>query len=285
MELAYLDLLQKVFAEGEDRGDRTGVGTRSLFGAQLRCDLRVGFPLLTTKKIHWKSLVHELLWFVRGETNVRSLQAEGVTIWNEWADDQGNLGPVYGAQWRRWQTPSGGSIDQLAKLVDDLKSRPQSRRHMVTAWNPTDLPDEALSPRANAAAGRMALAPCHAFFQCYVSKGRVLSCQLYQRSADLFLGVPFNFASYALLTHLLANVTGLEAGELILTFGDVHLYQNHFGSAESPVERQLARRDQRRALPRITLNPEVRELDAFRFEDISLHDYDPLPAIRAPIAV
>ncbi|MGF1452475.1 MAG: thymidylate synthase [Opitutales bacterium] len=284
MEAAYLDLLERVLADGEDRGDRTGVGTRSLFGAQLRCDLRAGFPLITTKKVHWKSLVHELLWFLRGETNVASLQQAGVSIWDEWADSNGELGPIYGAQWRHWRKP-GGEIDQIAGLVRDLRERPFSRRHVISAWNPADLPDESVSPVENVAAGRMSLAPCHALFQFYVTRDRGLSCQLYQRSADLFLGVPFNIGSYALLTHLLAHITGLQPREFILTLGDAHLYRNHFGGEETPVERQLARRDQARPLPTVHLNPAVTEIDAFTFDDIELRDYAPHPAIRAPIAV
>jgi thymidylate synthase len=262
----YLDLLRLVRDHGEERRDRTGVGTKSVFGAQARYDLRERFPLLTTKKVHWKSVVYELLWFLRGETNVGWLRDRGVTIWDEWADANGDLGPVYGHQWRAWPKGDGGTIDQLARVVESLRTKPESRRHIVTAWNPADVE-------------RMALPPCHALFQFYVSTGGELSCQLYQRSADLFLGVPFNIASYALLTLMVAQVAGLRPGEFIHTFGDVHLYLNHL----EQVETQLARTP--RPLPRVRLNPAVRVLEDFRFEDIELLDYDPHPGIKAPIAV
>lgn len=275
----YLELLRRVRHEGEDREDRTGVGTRGVFGAQARFDLREGFPLVTTKRIHWKSVVHELLWFLRGETNVGPLQQNGVRIWNEWADEQGELGPVYGAQWRRWPCPDGRQFDQLAELVRGLREKPFSRRHIVTAWNPADLPDEGRPPRENAAAGRMALAPCHALFQFYVSAGGGLSCQLYQRSADIFLGVPFNIASYALLTLMVAQVAGLRPREFVHTFGDLHLYHNHFEQADE----QLGRAP--RPLPVVQLNPAVTALEAFQFDDITLEGYDPHPTIKAPIAV
>jgi len=275
----YLDLLRHVMANGEDRGDRTGVGTRSVFGAQVRYPLSPNFPLVTTKKVHWKSVVYELLWFLRGETNVKWLQERGVSIWDEWAAADGSLGRVYGAQWTDWRTPDGRRINQLDEVVTGLRNRPQSRRHIVTAWNPADLPDETRPPSENAAAGKMALPPCHAVFQFYVSGDGGLSCQLYQRSADLFLGVPFNIASYALLTCMVAQVTGLQPREFIHTFGDLHLYQNHFES----VKKQLAREP--RPLPRVRLNPAITRLEDFAYEDIELIGYDPHPGIKAPIAV
>ena len=262
---AYLDLLRLVLAEGRPKTDRTGTGTRSIFGAQARFPLRETFPLLTTKKVHFKSVAYELLWFLRGETNVRWLQDRGVTIWNEWADAEGNLGRVYGAQWRDWRTPDGGSIDQIARVVAQIRERPDSRRHLVTAWNPGEVES-------------MALPPCHTLFQFFVLDGE-LSCQLYQRSADLFLGVPFNIASYALLTCMVAQVCGLRPGDFVHTFGDLHLYDNHLEQART----QLAREP--RPLPRLALNPKVRELDAFTYEDFQLLDYDPHPPIKAPIAV
>jgi len=262
----YLDLLRLVRDHGEERRDRTGVGTRGVFGAQARFDLRERFPLLTTKKVHWKSVVYELLWFLRGETNVKWLQERGVSIWDEWADAQGDLGPVYGHQWRHWPARDGTTIDQIAKIVAAIQKSPQSRRHIVTAWNPADV-------------DRMALPPCHALFQFYVSSKGELSCQLYQRSADLFLGVPFNIASYSLLTLMVAQVCGLKPGDFVHTFGDLHLYLNHL----EQVETQLARTP--KTLPRVRLNPDVKTLEAFRFEDIELLEYDPHPGIKAPIAV
>lgn len=262
---AYLDLLRLVLDRGSYKADRTGTGTYSLFGAQARFDLTRGFPLLTTKKLHLRSIIHELLWFLRGETNVRSLQKNGVTIWDEWADADGNLGRVYGAQWRDWRTPDGRSIDQIAEVIAQLKKNPDSRRHIVTAWNPGEI-------------GQMALPPCHALFQFYVADGR-LSCQLYQRSADLFLGVPFNLASYALLTLMVAQVCGYQPAEFIHTFGDLHLYANHLEQARAQLEREP------RPLPTMTLNPDVTELSGFQYEDFRLAGYDPHPAIRAPIAV
>jgi len=262
---AYLDLLRHVLEKGVDRNDRTGTGTRSVFGWQLRFDLAAGFPLVTTKKVHTRSIVHELLWFLRGETNVRSLQQMGVSIWDEWADEAGELGPVYGHQWRSWPTPDGGHVDQIAGVERAIRENPDSRRLIVSAWNPADLP-------------RMALPPCHVLFQFYVAGGR-LSCQLYQRSADLFLGVPFNIASYALLTQMMAQTTGLEPGEFIHTFGDAHLYRNHFEQAQ----RQLARTP--RALPRMRLDPHVRSIFDFRYEHVSFEGYDPHPHIAAPVAV
>ena len=261
----YLDLLQHILDHGTDRSDRTGTGTRSVFGYQMRFDLAAGFPLLTTKKLHTRSLVHELLWFLRGETNVRSLQEVGVTIWDEWADEGGELGPVYGHQWRHWPARDGGEIDQIRQLIDGIRRNPDSRRHIVTAWNPADV-------------DRMALPPCHALFQFYVANGR-LSCQLYQRSADVFLGVPFNIASYALLTHMVAHVTGLEAGDFVHTLGDAHLYHNHFEQARLQLTREPL------PLPRLRLNPDVRDLFAFDFKDIAIEGYDSHPHIPAPIAV
>jgi thymidylate synthase len=264
-EQQYLDLLAHVLEHGALKTDRTGTGTRSVFGWQMRFDLRAGFPLLTTKKLHLKSIVYELLWFLRGETNVRWLQAHGVTIWDEWADASGELGPVYGHQWRHWKAPDGRSIDQIARLVESIRRDPDSRRHLVTAWNPADV-------------DRMALPPCHALFQFYVAGGR-LSCQLYQRSADLFLGVPFNIASYALLTLMLAQVTGLQPGEFVHAFGDAHLYLNHVEQAHE----QLARTP--RPFPTMRLNPQVADLGDFRYDDFTLEGYAPYPAIKAPIAV
>jgi thymidylate synthase len=261
----YHDLLRLVLEQGRPKADRTGTGTLSVFGAQARFPLRENFPLLTTKKVHFKSVVYELLWFLRGETNVRWLQERGVTIWNEWADADGNLGRVYGAQWRDWRTPQGGSIDQIARVVAQIRQKPDSRRHLVTAWNPAEV--EA-----------MALPPCHSLFQFFVLDGE-LSCQLYQRSADLFLGVPFNIASYALLTCMVAQVCGLRPGDFVHTFGDLHLYENHLEQART----QLARCP--RPLPRLVLNPKIRELEDFTYDDIALDGYDPEPAIKAPIAV
>jgi thymidylate synthase len=264
-EQQYLDLLCEVLERGARKSDRTGTGTLSVFGRQLRFALDPAFPLLTTKKLHLKSILYELLWFLRGETNVKWLQERGVSIWDEWADENGELGPVYGYQWRHWRTPDGLEIDQIAALVENLRKKPDSRRHIVSAWNPADV-------------DRMALPPCHALFQFYVAQGR-LSCQMYQRSADLFLGVPFNIASYALLTRMVAQVTGLAPGEFILTLGDAHLYLNHLEQARE----QLSRAP--RPFPRMKLNPAVRELAEFRYEDFSLEAYEPYPAIKAPIAV
>lgn len=261
----YLQLLSDVLANGTDRPDRTGTGTRSLFGYQMRFDLSKGFPLLTTKKLHLKSIIYELLWFLRGETNVRWLQERGVSIWNEWADENGDLGPVYGSQWRSWPDGKGGTIDQIANVVHSIRTKPGSRRHIVTAWNPAEV-DE------------MALPPCHCLFQFYVADGK-LSCQLYQRSADLFLGVPFNIASYALLTLMMAQVTGLRPGDFVYSLGDVHLYANHFEQAEL----QLGRRP--KALPRLTINPDRRSIFDFEFEDFQITGYDPHPSIKAEIAV
>jgi len=261
----YLQLLDDVLTNGIDRSDRTGTGTRSLFGYQLRFDLSQGFPLLTTKKLHLKSIIYELLWFLRGETNVRYLQEHGVRIWDEWADANGDLGPVYGSQWRSWPDGKGGTIDQIAEVVRSIRTKPHSRRHIVSAWNPAEV-DE------------MALPPCHCLFQFYVADGK-LSCQLYQRSADVFLGVPFNIASYALLTAMMAQVTGLKPGDFVHSFGDVHLYSNHFEQARE----QLSRTP--RPLPQLTLNPEKRDIFGFEFEDFAITGYDPYPTIKAEIAV
>ena len=261
----YLDLMRHVLEHGNDKSDRTGTGTRSVFGWQMRFDLAAGFPLLTTKKLHTKSIIHELLWLLSGDTNIRYLKENGVRIWDEWADANGELGPVYGAQWRRWQSPDGRQIDQIAELLDGLKNNPDSRRHMVSAWNPSDVPE-------------MKLPPCHALFQFYVANGK-LSCQLYQRSADIFLGVPFNIASYALLTMMIAQVLNLKLGDFVWTGGDCHLYSNHLEQAQL----QLTRTP--RALPTMRLNPQVKDLFAFRFEDFTLEGYDPHPHIAAAVAV
>lgn len=261
----YHDLLRHVLENGSDRGDRTGTGTRSVFGHQMRFDLADGFPVITTKRLHLKSIIHELLWFLKGDTNIAYLKENGVSIWDEWADENGDLGPVYGAQWRSWPDYDGGHIDQMAKLVESIKTNPNSRRHIVTAWNPA-LVDE------------MALPPCHCLFQFYVADGR-LSCQLYQRSADIFLGVPFNIASYALLTLMMAQVTGLEPGDFVHALGDAHLYANHFDQAKL----QLARTP--KALPVMKLNPEVRDLFSFAYEDFTLIGYEADASIKAPIAV
>jgi len=261
----YLDLLDHILTRGIDKADRTGTGTRSIFGYQMRFDLAAGFPLVTTKKLHVKSIIHELLWFLAGDTNVRYLKDNGVSIWDEWADERGELGPVYGRQWRAWPTPDGGSIDQMSVLLRGLRENPDSRRHVVSAWNVADIE-------------HMALPPCHLLFQFYVAHGR-LSCQLYQRSADVFLGVPFNIASYALLTLMVAQVSGYQPGEFIHTLGDAHLYLNHLEQADL----QLAREP--RALPRMHLNRDVRDLFAFRYEDFRLEGYQPHPRIAAPIAV
>jgi len=264
-EQQYLDLLAEVLARGALKSDRTGTGTRSVFGRQMRFALERSFPLLTTKKLHLKSIVYELLWFLRGDTNVRWLQEHGVSIWDEWADAKGELGPVYGYQWRHWRTPDGREIDQLRKVVEQIRARPDSRRHLVTAWNPADV-------------DKMALPPCHALFQFYVAEGR-LSCQMYQRSADLFLGVPFNIASYALLTLMVAQVTGLQPGEFVLTLGDAHLYLNHLAQAREQIVRVP------RAFPHMRLNSGVTDVFGFRYEDFTLEGYDPHPAIKAQIAV
>jgi thymidylate synthase len=274
----YLNLLQDILDRGSRKSDRTGTGTISLFGYQMRFDLSQGFPAVTTKKLHLKSIVHELLWFLSGDTNTRYLNDNGVTIWDDWATEEGELGPVYGSQWRNWITPDGRHIDQVTQLLSDLKSRPNSRRHVVSAWNPAVLPDESLSPRENAAAGLQALPPCHTMFQFHVANGR-LSCQMYQRSADVFLGVPFNIASYALLTMMIAQVTGLEPGDFVHTFGDVHIYLNHMDQVQIQLSRKTF------PLPVMNLNPQRKDLFAFRYDDFELINYRCHPAIRAPIAV
>ncbi|MGQ0801170.1 MAG: thymidylate synthase [Pseudomarimonas sp.] len=262
---AYLDLLRHVLDHGTEKADRTGTGTRSVFGWQMRFDLAAGFPLVTTKKLHLRSIIHELLWFLRGDTNTAYLHQHGVSIWDEWADENGELGPVYGRQWRSWGTADGREIDQIRWLLDEIKRNPDSRRLLISAWNVGELE-------------RMALMPCHALFQFYVANGK-LSCQLYQRSADIFLGVPFNIASYALLTHMVAQVSNLAVGDFVHTLGDAHLYSNHFEQARTQLQREP------RALPKLVLNPEVSDLFAFRIEDIEVQDYLPHPPIKAPVAV
>jgi len=275
---AYLDLMRHVRDHGIQKGDRTGTGTQSVFGHQMRFDLSEGFPLVTTKKVHLKSIIHELLWFLQGDTNTRYLTENGVKIWNEWATEDGSLGPVYGFQWRNWPTPDGKLVDQITDLIEQIKTTPNSRRLIVSAWNVVDLPDESISPQANVANGKMALAPCHAFFQFYVADGK-LSCQLYQRSADILLGVPFNIASYALLTMMIAQVCDLDVGDFIHTFGDAHLYSNH---AEQ-VETQLARDPF--PLSTMNINPDVKNIFDFTYEDFEMLDYQCHPGIRAPIAI
>ncbi|TWF54324.1 thymidylate synthase [Neorhizobium alkalisoli] len=261
----YLDLLRHVMETGTDRGDRTGKGTRSVFGYQMRFDLSEGFPVTTTKKLHLRSIIHELLWFLKGDTNIAYLKENGVSIWDEWADENGDLGPVYGYQWRSWPNPDGGHVDQIAQLIEGLKVNPNSRRHIVSAWNPAQVDD-------------MALPPCHCLFQFYVSDGK-LSCQLYQRSADIFLGVPFNIASYALLTMMVAQVTGLKLGDFVHTLGDAHIYSDHFEQAELQMSRSP------KALPVMRMNPDLKDIFAFRFEDFTLENYVADPSIKAPIAV
>ncbi len=261
----YETLLKQIYEQGTFKSDRTGTGTKSMFGAQIRFDLSEGFPLITTKKVHLKSIIHELLWFIKGDTNIQYLKDNGISIWDEWADENGNLGPVYGHQWRSWGAPDGKHIDQLTEVIETIKNNPDSRRMIVSAWNVADLP-------------KMALMPCHSFFQFYVANGK-LSCQLYQRSADMFLGVPFNIASYALLTLMIAQVCGLQAGDFVHTFGDAHIYSNHF----EQVELQLSREP--RPYPTIQLNPEVKGITDFKYEDFTLENYNPYPAIKAPVAV
>ncbi|MFE8072748.1 thymidylate synthase [Marinobacteraceae bacterium S3BR75-40.1] len=276
----YLDLMSDVLNNGVDRGDRTGVGTRSVFGRQLRFDLQQGFPLLTTKKVHLRSVILELLWFLSGSTNNEWLRERKVRIWNEWALEDGDLGPIYGKQWRSWACPDGSTIDQISEVVEQIRNKPHSRRLIVSAWNPADLPDESKGPQDNAREGRMALAPCHCLFQFYVSNGR-LSCQLYQRSADLFLGVPFNIASYSLLTHMIAQQCDLEVGEFVHTFGDCHLYLNHL--TDDIVYEQLRREP--KALPTLRIRRRPATLFEYELEDFEFEGYDPDPAIKAPIAV
>ena len=271
----YLDLVRRARNDGAVKGDRTGTGTRSVFGHQMRFDLSEGFPLITTKKIHLKSVIHELLWFIKGDTNTAYLTENGVRIWNEWADEHGDLGPVYGHQWRNWNSEN---IDQLKLVIETLKTNPNSRRMLVSAWNPSVLPDTSKSFSENVANGKAALPPCHAFFQFYVADGK-LSCQLYQRSADIFLGIPFNIASYALLTEMMAQVCGFEAGEFIHTLGDAHIYTNHFDQ----VELQLSRDP--KPLPTLKLNPNISDLFDFKYEDIEVLNYDPHPGIKGAVAV
>ena len=263
--IQYLDLLRHVLEDGKPKADRTGTGTFSVFGAQMRFPLKDGFPLVTTKKVHLKSIIHELLWFLRGDTNVKYLNEHGVTIWDEWADKDGNLGRIYGAQWCDWRAPGGRSINQIEQVIEQIKTNPDSRRHIVTAWNPGEIE-------------QVALPPCHSLFQFYVCDGE-LSCQLYQRSADIFLGVPFNIASYALLTRMVAQICGLKPGDFVHTFGDLHLYRNHVEQAKLQLSREP------RPLPQMKLNPAVKKIDDFKFEDFELVGYDPHPAIKAPIAV
>jgi len=261
----YHDLLQHILKEGTQKGDRTGTGTTSVFGYQMRFDLSQGFPVITTKKLHLRSIIHELLWFLQGDTNIKYLKDNGVRIWDDWADENGDLGPVYGHQWRSWPTPSGGQIDQISKVIEQIKNNPNSRRHIVSAWNVAEVDN-------------MALPPCHTFFQFYVADGK-LSCQLYQRSADTFLGVPFNIASYALLTMMVAQVCGLEVGDFVHTFGDAHLYSNHIEQTELQLSREL------RPLPTMKINPEIKDIFSFKYEDFTLEGYEPHPHIRAAVAV
>lgn len=267
VDTLYLNLLEKIMKDGETKTDRTGTGTKSIFGYQMRFNLEEGFPLLTTKKVHTKSIIHELLWFLKGDTNIKYLKDNGVSIWDEWADENGNLGPVYGYQWRSWPTPDGGHVDQIAQVIEQLKKSPDSRRIIVSAWNVADV-------------NKMALPPCHCLFQFYVTNGK-LSCQLYQRSCDTFLGVPFNIASYALLTMIIAQICNLKLGDFIWTGGDVHLYLNHM----EQVSTQLARRNDIRPMPKMEINPEKKHLEDFVYEDFKLVDYNPHEAIKAPIAV
>ena len=271
----YLDLVSHVLNTGNEKGDRTGTGTKSVFGHQMRFDLSEGFPMVTTKKLHLKSIIYELLWFLKGDTNTDYLTENGVKIWNAWADENGDLGPVYGHQWRNWNSDG---IDQITEVIETLKTNPNSRRMLVSAWNPSVLPDTSKSFGENVANNKAALPPCHAFFQFYVSNGK-LSCQLYQRSADIFLGVPFNIASYALLTMMMAQVCGYEAGEFIHTFGDAHIYSNHIEQLEIQLSREL------RPLPKMTLNPEITDIFDFTFEDFTLEGYDPHPHIKGAVAV
>lgn len=274
----YLQLLNDILDQGTRKEDRTGTGTISLFGYQMRFDLAAGFPCVTTKKLHLRSIIHELLWFLKGDTNIAYLKENGVSIWDEWADENGNLGPVYGAQWRDWLTPDGRHLDQVKQLLHDLEHRPHSRRHIISAWNPAVLPDESRSPPENAKAGLQALPPCHMMFQFHVANNR-LSCQMYQRSADVFLGVPFNIASYSLLTMMIAQVLDLEPGEFIISLGDVHIYLNHLEQVQTQLGREPF------PLPKMRINPHRKDLFKFVYEDFELQDYQCHPAIKAPIAV
>ena len=274
----YLDLLRHVREHGTVKEDRTGTGTYAVFGHQMRFDLGEGFPMVTTKKLHLRSIIHELLWFLSGDTNIRYLKENGVSIWDEWATPDGELGPVYGEQWRSWKTQDGRVIDQISEVLAEIKRNPDSRRLVVSAWNPAVLPDPSISPKDNAAAGKQALPPCHCLFQFYVADGK-LSCQLYQRSGDIFLGVPFNIASYALLTLMMAQVCDLQPGDFVHTLGDAHLYSNHLEQADTQLSREP------RPLPTMTLNPAVKDLFAFTFEDFTLSDYEPHAHIKAPVAI
>ena len=277
---AYLDLMQDVVDNGFNKGDRTGVGTRSVFGRQLRFNLQDGFPLVTTKKVHLRSIIYELLWFLNGSTDNNWLKERKVSIWNEWALEDGDLGPIYGKQWRSWQCPGGRVVDQISEVIEQIKTKPNSRRLIVSAWNPAELPDESIGPQDNAREGRMALAPCHCLFQFYVADGK-LSCQLYQRSADLFLGVPFNIASYALLTHMIAQQCDLDVGEFVHTFGDCHLYQNHL--TDDIVFEQLKREP--RGLPKLVIKRKPASIFEYELEDFEFEGYEPYPVIKAPIAI
>ncbi len=274
----YLELLQHIMDKGVQKGDRTGTGTKSVFGYQMRFDLQEGFPLVTTKKLHLKSIIYELLWFLRGDTNIRYLKAHGVSIWDEWATEEGDLGPIYGKQWVAWETPKGEQINQIQQIIDTLKSNPNSRRMLVSAWNPADLPEETMSPQENVKQGRMALATCHAFFQFYVAEGK-LSCQLYQRSADTFLGVPFNIASYALLVHMIAQQTDLEVGEFIWTGGDVHLYNNTLEQAKLQVSREPF------PLPQLKIKRKPKSIFDYQYEDFEVEGYQHHPHIKAQVSV
>ncbi len=274
----YLDLMRHVYENGTQKGDRTGTGTQSVFGYQMRFDLSEGFPLVTTKKCHLRSIIHELLWFLKGETNTQYLKDNGVSIWDEWATESGDLGPVYGHQWRNWPQPDGGTIDQVSQLIEQIKKTPNSRRLIISAWNVADLPDETVSPQQNVKNRKMALAPCHAFFQFYVADGK-LSCQLYQRSADIFIGVPFNIASYALMTMMIAQVCELAVGDFIHTLGDAHLYSNHLQQAKRQLEREPL------PLPTMKINPAVKDIFNFTFDDFELVGYESHPHIKAPIAI
>ena len=276
----YLDLMKDIIGTGSDRGDRTGVGTRSVFGRQLRFDLQDGFPLLTTKKLYIRAIIHELLWFLNGDTNIRYLQENNVSIWNEWASESGDLGPVYGAQWRSWGCPDGSTVDQIALLIEQIKANPFSRRHIISAWNPADLPDEGITGQENVKNGKMALAPCHCLFQFYVADGK-LSCQLYQRSADYFLGVPFNIASYALLTHMIAQQCDLEVGDFVHTFGDVHLYKNHL--TDEIAFEQLKRVSGNK--PKLKIKRKPDSIFSYQFDDFEIQGYEAQVSIRAPIAI